>query len=72
VSNLHTPEHLQHSTITSGQPFAGFNSAKRKPFVDWNVSRDIDSAKMMIVLVGAGRHILPVLMPSQRRSSNLL
>ena len=61
VTNLHRLENFERAGIAARTGFAGIDRAQVGPLIDLNVALDIDAAKVMVVFVGAGRHVAAAL-----------
>jgi hypothetical protein len=61
VSNFHPLEDLEQASFTSRTTFARLDGSQVEPFIDLNVSANIDAPKMVIVFVRARGHVATVL-----------
>src|SRR6266496_5065895 len=61
VANFHRFVDFEHARITARASFAGYHGPEVQPFINRDISRDVDAPQMVIILVSTRGHVSPVL-----------
>ena len=57
MTDLHSFVDFEHSGFATWTGFAGSHGAQVSPLIDLDIAFDIDTAKVMVIFVGAGGHV---------------
>ena len=71
VTNLHCLENFQCAFVTTRTTLAGNNSAQVGPTIWLDIAFNLNPAQVMVVFIGAGRHVGPVLETKVRDNQEL-
>ena len=61
VANLHRLENFERAFVTARTAFAGTDAPQVSPLIGFDVSFNLHAAQVVIVFVGAGRHVVSTL-----------